>query len=206
VLAILPADFSAADRERFAKGVARSGGKLVATITYPPVDAQVGPALKAEQSRFQQASTVVIFGSGRAPAAVAQAVVAQGLGGSITTLVGNSGWPRELYAIPVLDVALIAQPDQVSLKEIAGRYQAVAGRPLSLDAALAYDAVAVAAGLVRHRGAAGLSVDALTADAGFRGATGLFRFRKDGSVERRHAIYRIENGRLTPLQGDAGGF
>lgn len=206
ILAVVPEGFAAADRERFARGVALHRGKLVGTVTYPAVEAQIGPALKAEQARFLKADTVVIFGSGRAPAAVAQAIVAQGLGGSVTTLVGNSGWPRELHTVPVLDGVLIALPDQDGLQEIAGRYQAAAGRPLSLDAALAYDAVAIAAGLVRVHGASGLTAGALMADTGFRGATGLFRFRKDGSVERRYAIHRIEKGRLVLLQGDPGGF
>jgi ABC-type branched-subunit amino acid transport system substrate-binding protein len=206
ILALVPEGFAQADRERFARGVARHGGKLVGTIDYPAADIQVGPALKAQQPLFLKATTVVIFGSGRAPAVVAQSIAAQGLGGTITTLVGNSAWPRELYTIPVLDGVLIAMPDQDSLKQIAGRFQAAAGRPLSLEAAIAYDAVAIAAGLVRTNGAAGLTVKALVSDAGFRGASGLFRFRKDGSVERRHAIHRIEKGRLVLLQNETGGF
>ncbi len=205
VLAVVPDGFAAADRERFARGVARNGGKLVGTVAYPPVDAQIGPALKAEQARFQQANAVAIFGTGRAPAAVAQAIVAQGLGGSIATLIGNSGWPRELYAVPVLDGVLLALPDPEGPKAIAARYQAAAGRPLSTDAALAYDAVAIAAGLVRHRGATGLTAGALTASSGFRGVTGLFRFAKDGAVEHRYGIYRIENGKPV-LLGNPGGF
>ena len=205
VLAVVPDGFAAADRERFARGLARNGGKLVGTVAYPPVDAQIGAALKAEQARFQQANAVAIFGTGRAPAAVAQAIVAQGLGGSIATLIGNSGWPRELYAVPVLDGVLLALPDPEGPKAIAARYQAAAGRPLSTDAALAYDAVAIAAGLVRHRGATGLTAGALTASSGFRGVTGLFRFAKDGAVEHRYGIYRIENGKPV-LLGNPGGF
>ena len=205
ILAVVPEGFSASDRERFSNGVARNGGKLVGTVAYPPVDAQIGPALKAEQARFQQANAVAIFGTGRAPAAVAQAIVAQGLGGSIATLVGNSGWPREIHAVPVLDGVLLALPDPEGPKAIAARYQAATGRPLSTDAALAYDAVAIAAGLVRHGGAAGLTTKALTANSGFRGVTGLFRFAKDGSVERRYGIHRIESGKPV-LLSDPRGF
>ena len=206
VLVVEPEGFPAEDHDRFARGIARNGGKLVGRVYYPPADAQIGPALKAAQPLFGKADTVVIFGSGRAPAVVAQSIAAQGLGGTITALVGNSGWPQELYTVPVLDGALVPMPDQESLKHIAGRYQSAAGRPLSYDAAFAFDAVAIAAGLVRQRGPAALTTSALLTDAGFRGATGLFRFRKDGSVERRHVIYRIEKGRLVLLQGDAGGF
>lgn len=206
ILAIEPEGFPAEDHDRFVKGVARSGGKLAGRVTYPAAEIQIGPALKAAQPLFGKADTVAIFGSGRAPAVVAQSIAGQGLGGTITTLVGNSGWPAELYTVPVLDGVLIAMLDQDGLKQIAGRYQAAAGRPLTSDAAFAYDAVAVAAGLVRQGGSAALSTGALVTDAGFRGTTGLFRFRKDGSVERRHAIYRIEKGRLVLLRGDAGGF
>lgn len=206
ILAVVPEGFPQADRDRFARGVARHGGKLVGTVSYPAVDIQIGPALKAQQPLFLKATTVVIFGSGRAPAVVAQSIASQGLGGTITTLIGNSGWPRQLYTTPVLDGVLIAMPDQDSLKQIAARYQAAAGRPLSYDAALAYDAVAIAAGLIRASGPSGLSQQALLSDAGFRGATGLFRLRKDGSIERRHSINRIEKGRLVLLQNETGGF
>jgi hypothetical protein len=206
VVLLVPQGFSAADTARLGAGIARLHGKLLGTVAYGGQSAAIAQALQAQKAIFAKATTAVILGSGTAPAAVAQALATSGVGGSITTLVGSSGWPRELYSAPVLDGALVALPDQESLKQIASRYAASAGRPLSLDAAYAYDAVAIAAGLVRLNGANAVTAKALTADSGFRGATGIFRLRADGSVERRHTIYRIEKGKLAVLQDAGEGF
>ena len=206
VLALLPEGFAEVDRARFTSGVARLKGKLVGVVTYPREAAAIAPALKAQQPLFAKAATVVIFGNDTAPAVVARTIVTGGLGSTITTLVGTSAWPREVYADTMLDGALVALPDQDRLLQISSRYAASAGRPLSIEAAIGYDAVAVAAGLVRADGADAITVKALTADSGFRGAMGLFRLRRDGTVERRHTIYRIEQGKLAVLQGQGEGF
>lgn len=206
VVLLLPQGFADADRTRLAAGIARLKGRLVGTVAYPPEAAAMAAALKARQAAFAGATTVVIFGEAGAPARAARALVSGGFGATITTLVGNSSWQREIYADPVLDGALVALPDQDSLAQISGRYAAAAGRPLSVEAALAYDAVALGAGLVRARGADGITVQALTSDAGFRGAAGLFRLRSDGTVERRHTVYRIERGKLNVVQGQGDGF
>lgn len=206
VVLLLPQGFAEADRTRLASGVARLKGKLLGTVFYPPEPAAMPAALKAQQPILAKATTVVIFGGAGAPAQIARALVTGGFGATITTLIGNSSWPRQIYADSVLDGALVALPDQDSLTQISGRYAAAAGRPLSNDAAFAYDAVALGAGLVRARGADAITLKALTADTGFRGAAGLFRLRKDGSVERRHTVYRIEGGKLKVLQGQGDGF
>lgn len=206
VLLLLPEGFSAGDRARLEKGVAAARGKLVGTIVYPRDAAAIASALRAQQPLFARANAAAIFGDGAAPSMVARTIATSGLGGTLATLIGNAKWQSPLYSDTVLDGALVALPDQDRLAQISGAYRAAARRPLSLDAATAYDAVALAAGLVRVNGPNGLTLKALTADSGFRGATGLFRLRRDGSVERRHTIYRIENGKLVELQGQGDGF
>jgi hypothetical protein len=206
VVLLLPQGFPDADRARLAAGVTQLKGKLLGTVAYPLEAAAMPAALKAQQPVFAKATTAVIFGDAAAPAQVARALISGGFGATITTLVGNSSWPRQIYADSVLDGAVVALPDQDSLAQISSRYAAAAGRPLSVEAALAYDAVALGAGLVRARGADAITLQALTSDTGFRGAAGLFRLRKDGSVDRRHTVYRIEGGKLNVLQGQGDGF
>ena len=101
---------------------------------------------------------------------------------------------------------LIAMPDQASLAMVGTRYQAKTGRPLSLHAAYGYDAVAVAAGIVRTLGPDALTQATLTKPSGFRGSTGIFRFRADGTVERQLALYRVRNKALELLDPAPEGF
>ncbi len=206
VIALVPEDFPAAALDRFRRGLALTGARFVAAVRYPPADAAVAGVLRPHAEKFREATAAVIFGSGRAPATVASAIVSEGLGSTLSALVGNSGWPRQLYAEPVLDGALVALTDQDSLKVIAARFQAANGRPLSLEAAYAYDAVALAAGMIRAGGAQSITAANLTAATGFRGSTGMFRLHRDGTVERRHAVYRIERGNLVLVQEPGEGF
>jgi hypothetical protein len=206
LVVLVPEDFAQVALERFRAGAARAGARIVATVRYPLADAAVAGALRPHADAFRQATAAVIFGSGRAPATVAQAIVSAGLGSTLAALIGNSAWPRALYGEAVLDGALVALTDQDSLKVIADRFQQASGRPLSLDAAYAYDAVALAAGLARSGGAKAFSTATLTQPTGFRGSAGMFRLHRDGSVERRHAVYRVERGDLVLVQPPGDGF
>lgn len=104
---------------------------------------------------------------------VAGAIKASGQANLV--LVGTSAWPSNAYADPAVAGAMVAmvEPDDTNL--IADRYKRHHGRTLSSDAAYGYDAVAIAAGIIRVKGPAGLTAENLTMKTGFRGVTGLFR-------------------------------
>lgn len=204
IVAVVPEDMSSLDKDRLSRGIRKEGGVLIGQVTYPAAENAIAAVLAGKRSAFEKASTLVILGSGRAPIAVANAAAV--LGDKITTLVGSSGWARELFTAPVLNGALIAMVDQRSLAELGDRYKAATGRTLSLDAAFAYDAVALATGLVRSGGGEAISVDTLRSKAGFRGATGVFRFDDAGIVERRYSLYRIEGGKPVLLVDGENAF
>jgi ABC-type branched-subunit amino acid transport system substrate-binding protein len=121
-------------------------------------------------------------------------------------IVGNMDWPDALLKSASLDGALIPVPDTGNHEIVAGRYTKKYGTAPTVSALYAFDFVAVAAGIVRARGAEGLSRATLTGNAGFRGATGAFRFRPDGRVERLYAVSIIDKGQPKPLQKPAEGF
>jgi branched-chain amino acid transport system substrate-binding protein len=58
-------------------------------------------------------------------------------------------------------------------------------------AALAYDAVALVAALVKTQGQQRFSEGVLTNSSGFAGIDGVFRFRRDGTNERGLAVMRV---------------
>lgn len=121
-------------------------------------------------------------------------------------IVGTMDWSGGLVSSQSLNGALVPVPDKGNVDLVAGRYSKKFGTAPTASALFAYDFVAVAAGIVRARGAEGLSRETLTANAGFRGATGAFRFRADGQVERLYAVNIIDQGQLKPLQEAAEGF
>lgn len=204
IVAVVPEGMSSLDKDRLSRGIRKEGGVLIDQVTYPSAENAIAAVLAGKRRAFEKATTLVILGSGRAPIVVANAAAV--LGDKITTLVGSSGWGRELFAAPVLNGALIAMVDQHSLAELGDRYKAATGRTLSLDAAFAYEAVALATGLVRSGGGGAISADALRSKAGFRGATGVFRFDDAGNVERRYSLYRIEDGKPVLLAAGENAF
>ncbi len=121
-------------------------------------------------------------------------------------LVGRADWPNNIWKNPAYSGIIIATPDRSSLELIKGRFQKKYSRPMKLSAAYAYDLVAIASGLIRVKGPDAISRSNLEANTGFRGATGVFRFKSDGSVERLYRILQARQGKLTMVQELPKGF
>lgn len=160
----------------------------------------------AQQARKTIANATVIAFAGNEQK-IAQIVTALRLPAeNKPAIVGTMDWTNTLVSSASLDGALVPVPDKGNFELVAGRYQKKFGTQPTASALFAYDFVAVAAGIVRARGAEGLNRQTLTGNAGFRGATGAFRFRPDGRVERLYAINIIDKGQLKQLQKAAEGF
>jgi ABC-type branched-subunit amino acid transport system substrate-binding protein len=78
------------------------------------------------------------------------------------------------------------------------QFRDIYGRPPPRVAALAYDAVALAAVLARDKGPEGAdySLAALANPAGFAGLEGIFRLTPSGHVERGYAVLEVQRGGL----------
>lgn len=202
--AIVPQSFSQAERTRLAAGLQASGVAAPDIVAYG--DGRLAADLAAARDRLVKADAVIVFGAGATPASIASALRKTASLGPRTVLIGNMAYAAENFSRPELDGMLIAMPDQTTLAMVGNRYQAKTGRPLSLHAAYGYDAVAVAAGIVRALGPDALTQATLTKPSGFRGSTGVFRFRQDGKVERQLALYRIRNASLELLDAPPEGF
>ena len=66
--------------------------------------------------------------------------------------------------------------------------------------------VALTAGVASALGPKGMTRKVLENRTGFRGSTGLFRFRPDGASERSMPFYRIKNGSLKQIDKSISGF
>ncbi len=121
-------------------------------------------------------------------------------------LVGREDWPSTLLKSPALQGTVIATRDTSGTSLISGRYTKTYSQKFSSSAAYAYDLIAMASGLVRAKGAEGLSRRQIGAAAGFRGTTGLFRFGTNGAAQRLYQISVIDNGALKVAQEGQEGF
>ncbi|MGH6952959.1 MAG: penicillin-binding protein activator, partial [Alphaproteobacteria bacterium] len=104
-------------------------------------------------------------------------------------LIGTGQWDdpaarRE----PALVGAWFATALDATRLDFEERYRALYGRKPARLATLAYDGVALAAALARLETGPDFSVERLIRENGFSGLDGIFRFRRDGLVERGLAV------------------
>ena len=175
----------------FQQEVAKHGARVVALERYPLDPSKMADPVR----RVAQAATHadVIFIPDNADAAqIVQTLGASGVNLKRVQLLGTGLWedPR-IFASQQLDNAWYAAPDPAGFRSFAQRYRARYGQEPVRTAALAYDAVALVAALVKTQGPQRFSEQVLTNSSGFSGIDGIFRFRADGTNERGLAVLRV---------------
>ncbi len=124
--------------------------------------------------------------------------------------IGLTRWdiPSATMRHAALQGGWFARPDPVVYGQFVNRYRGAHGsRPHPL-AGLAYDGVKAIGALLRTGSRAPLSTQSLTRFGGFEGVNGVFRLRRDGTVERLLAVVEIREGRaeiINPADRDFGG-
>ncbi len=107
-------------------------------------------------------------------------------------ILGTGLWDDEmLFFEPQLYGGWFAAPDHQASQKFRQRYQNVYGQAGPRLITLAYDAVAMAATLVRHEKIPDFSAEQITNANGFYGIEGLFRFAPSGVIERGLVIYEV---------------
>ena len=200
IMVVSTRPLSAPEIQRLRAGLNKGGVQLLDIVTDPTSADGV-----AKLARLGEAQAVLLIGA-EAPKVAAPALRQRGGLNADVPFLGTFAWPPGTYSEPGLEGSLLALIDQNALKRISTRFQTAYSRPLSLEAAYGFDAVAVAAGIVRAKGQGGLDAAALRTGSGFAGATGTFRFGADGHAERRLAIYRLSGGKLVLQDGAPSGF
>lgn len=204
IVVFAPTGFTAAQETRLTAAIRGAGATVLGIGRYELNDAAAAAAVQKLAGAVREADTVLVMGSTVIATTIVGAVKAAGRPN--IAFLGTSAWPKQAYRIAAANGTLIAKPDAEGTAMIASRYQARYQRALSEEAANGYDAVAVAAGLVRTKGTEALTPATLTSGTGFRGVTGLFRLKNDGSVERLYSLGMIEGGELKPLRPSPAAF
>ncbi len=199
-LLVLPEGKSAPTIERAVDfAAANHGGRLVAKARFTG-QASVQAAVDTVFAVMATPDAVVVDAGDLSPAVV-DAVRAKRRDVPIV-VASNYGDA----ANPSLEGVLVADIDRREMGAVSGRYQARFGRPMAPLAAYAYDVVALLAGVEGAIGVKGFVPPIIENGQGYRGTTGLFRFRADGSAQRLLPLYRLNKGQFVQVAPAAAKF
>jgi branched-chain amino acid transport system substrate-binding protein len=185
-------DYGRIAAAEFQQAAARRGVRVMEIENYQ--SDTIDDAAKKIGGLGNQIDALFIPEQASAMPAVTQALTANGIDGHKLQILGTGLWndPRVL-ALPALQGAWFAAPDNAGFVAFASRYRAKYGSDPARIATLSYDAVSIAVALAHRPGADHFSDAVLTNHAGFNGADGVFRFRPNGLNDRALAIMQINN-------------
>jgi hypothetical protein len=171
--------------------LAARGGTLLQTARYDYENSSLQVAAASIAEAAGQAQAIFIPDGGGSPNAICAALKSNGVDLASKKLVGTGQWTTSNLTDPALAGSWFADADQTKLAGYKTRYREKFGAEPSVNSALAYDSVALVAGIVKRYGAVGFSKQVIEAPTGYSGYTGIFRFLADGRSERGYAVYEI---------------
>lgn len=177
---------------------ARTGATIVAVQSYAfsqqgIVDALPRIASAARSSGAQ--SILMTAGSAGALPLLAELLPQNNVSRETYQFMGLTRWdiPPATLQLSGLQGGWFALPDPSFTAAFESRYTAAYGTGPNPIAGLGLDAINVVGALLRRGGSTPFSAEAITLANGFIGASGVFRFRRDGTNERGLAVAEIRN-------------
>lgn len=192
--------------KRIANSLSIYGASLAVTLSYRTAAGGAEKAVTDMAALVDKPDAVVVASGATNPSSIVSPLKTRGILGKDTSLVGTSRWLAHSLSDPLLEGAYIAALDLAETGPIASRFKATFNYDADVNVAYAYDMVALTAGIASAVGPRGLTKEVLENPTGFRGSTGLFRFRADGGSERSMPFYRISNGSLKQIDKSISGF
>lgn len=176
-----------------------SGVEIIATHIYNG-DGAAAQAARTATLDIARANAIYIPAGGAVPSTIIKSLKAAGAALGGMRILGSGQWESVNASDPVVNGALYPAASSSSFSTFASRYSASFGAQPAPAAALAYDAVSMAAELVRRQPGQPFSGRAIQSPSGFSGATGLFRFKRNGRIERGLEIRRIQSGSVEVVE------
>lgn len=196
LVALLPSDVSAAERQRLDRGLAGYGIKPALVAVTGTTTFSSDPAAKA---KLKDIDAVLLLGSEGGELGALSQLKANGYLKPNAMVIGSSGWTNAAYKRPEFAGSQLCLFGPENGSRMTSRFLDRYERAASADAAYGFDVIALAAGLVRAHGENAISHESLLSPNGFVGATAAFRFATDGSVRRTCAIFQVTNGSVKLL-------
>jgi branched-chain amino acid transport system substrate-binding protein len=175
---------------------ARARGKALTNVQYyPRNERQVGPAglRSAQKLRSTNArQAIMIPESGVMLRATAPLLPVNGVDVRRVRILGTGVWADEdVWREPALSGGWFAGPNPAVRQTYVDRYRAAYGRAPTRISSAGYDAMAAISVAAKTGGASALTSTTLENPRGFSGVDGLFRFRRDGLVDRGLAVLEV---------------
>ncbi|MCT4332881.1 penicillin-binding protein activator [Paracoccus sp. YLB-12] len=191
--------------------IARNGARLAGRSNHPVsvsgIDS-VTPQIVAA-ARSGQVDAVFMTANNQAVLPyLTEKLAAAGVTSQVTQFMGLTRWdqPASRMSLPQLQNGWFAIPDQGLKQQFDARYQSAYGEQPHELATLAYDGVAAIASLARAGNRNALTTAGLTQRSGFSGVGGVFRLRRDGTIERGLAVATIRGNQVVILDPAPRGF
>jgi ABC-type branched-subunit amino acid transport system substrate-binding protein len=159
-----------------------------AGLSVRPVDGTTDSQFQAGITALAAAGVVpaaVVFASGPARAAAMMETLSGDPRFKAMAVIGNSGWALAGKLPPVLKGAWYTAIASDGMAKFAEKFQAANGGAATLDAAMTYDLVVMAAALPQTIGEEPYHPEVMTNPQGFMGFTGQFRFGPSGMASAR---------------------
>ena len=204
VLLVAAGANASAVEKRVANSLSIYGATLAVSVPYS-AGAGASKAVTDMGSLVDTPDAVVIASGDESPSQVLAALKSKGIPGKTTAVVGTNRWLEHPIEAG-FEGAYIATLDPSETGPIADRFKTTYNYPADVNVAYAYDMVALTAGIASAVGPDGFSKQVLENRSGFRGSTGMFRFRADGASERSMPFYRIQKGALKLVAKSTSGF
>ena len=191
--------------------IAANGATLAGSVDYPLSQQGVVAAIPKIKAAVDNGGANAVFMT--SPSASALPLLTQllpeaGVNPSVTQFIGLTRWdiPAPTLDLPGVQGGWFALPDPASTGAFKSQYNAAYGKNPHPIGSLAFDGMAAIGALVKSGKSNALSTAAITQGAGFKGANGVFRFRKDGTNERGLAIATIRDKKVVVISNAPTGF
>ena len=198
-------------RNAIQQAISANGATLAGSVDYSLSQESVIAAVPSVKAAVTSSGANAVFlttSSASALPLFAQLLPEAGLPVATTQYIGLTRWdiPPQTLALPGVQGGWFALPDPGATGAFAQKYSvAYGGAPHPL-AGLAFDGIAAVGALVKSGKSSALTGASLTQGAGFRGASGIFRLRNNGTNERGLAVATIRNNGVVVLEGAPQGF
>ena len=199
IAALIPDnDYGRVADAEFQQEAAKRGLRVMALERYTASTRD--DAVKKVAALGEGIDTLFIPEQADAMPAMSQALVAAGLNGKRVQILGTGLWnDARVLALPALQGAWFAAPENGGFNLFANRYRAKYNADPLRISTLSYDAVSLAAALAHTQGSQRFADSVLLNKSGFNGADGVFRFRPDGLNDRGLAVLQVNDGKATTI-------
>lgn len=198
-------------RNAIQQAISANGATLAGTVDYALSQESVVAAVPRVRAAIDGAGANALFlttSSATALPLFAQLLPEAGIQTAATQYIGLTRWdiPPQTLALPGVQGGWFALPDPGASAAFKSKYAAAYGDQPHPLAGLAFDGIAAVGALAKSGRANALTGASLTQGAGFRGASGIFRLRRDGSNDRGLAVATIRNQSVVVLEGAPQAF